>query len=246
MKLCCCSRVFAQSLQTGALTQLEWIDRTAELGADGIEFGASHFPRTDDDYLAQLKKLCVDLGLTVASIALDVRFAETDVDRDAGEVGEWIDRALALGAPLVRLCCGAPSISPPIAWREAIRGFKIAGARAKDRNVTLALAPADGSLIASAADAKRALKESDSAWLRIALPSERLGDDDAGEWLELSDQIVFVTAAGELSRDAIRTLEDTGYVGFVSLDGQNIPEPEIAATLASMRRILRAVPVANE
>ena len=235
MKLCCCSRVFAQSLQTGALTQLEWIDRTAELGADGIEFGASHFPRTDDDYLAQLKKLCVDLGLTVASIALDVRFAERDVDRDAGDVGEWIDRALALGAPLVRLRCGEPSGSPPIAWREAIRGFKIACARAKDRNVTLALQPADGSLVASAAEAKRALKESDSAWLRIALPAERLGGDDAEAWLELSDQIVFVTTAAAIAHDALARLRGAGYVGFVSLDDETISESKVAATLVSLK-----------
>jgi len=246
MKLCCCSRAFAQSLQTGALTQLEWIDRSAELRADGIEFGASHFPRTDDDYLAQLKKLCVDLGLTVASIALDVRFAEDDVDRDAGDVGEWIDRAVALGAPLVRLRCGAPSISPPIAWREAIRGFKIACARAKDRNVTIALEPAGGSLVASAADAKRALKESDSAWLRIALPAEHLLGGDAGQWLELSDQIVFVTTTGDYSRVALTKLEDAGYVGFVSLDDERITESEIAAVIQSIRRTLHAEPVANE
>ncbi|HXW77607.1 MAG TPA: hypothetical protein VEJ20_09365, partial [Candidatus Eremiobacteraceae bacterium] len=86
MKVSCCSRSYAPLLRHGSLTQLEWIDRCAALRFDGVEFAASHFPRTDDDYLAQLKKLCVDRGLTAASVALDVRLGEADIDAQADEV----------------------------------------------------------------------------------------------------------------------------------------------------------------
>ncbi|MGH8163526.1 MAG: hypothetical protein ACREP1_04245, partial [Rhodanobacteraceae bacterium] len=69
MKLACSSTAFDRELRDGDLTQLEWIDRCArELAADGLVFDVAHFPRTDADYLAQVKKMCADLGLTVAAV----------------------------------------------------------------------------------------------------------------------------------------------------------------------------------
>src|SRR5690348_6613898 len=138
MKLCCSSRAFARALQSGSLTQLEWVDRCAELALDGVDFAASHFPRTDSDYLAQLKKLCADRGLTAACAAVDVPFGDGDVDRQAAVLEEWIGHCVALGAPLLRFRTGGASGTPAIAWRELVRGLKRSAAAAKERNVTLA------------------------------------------------------------------------------------------------------------
>jgi len=56
-------------LARGELTQLEWLDLCAsELDLDGVLFDTRHFARTDADYLAQLKKTAVDLGLTVTGL----------------------------------------------------------------------------------------------------------------------------------------------------------------------------------
>jgi len=72
MKLACSSTAFDQQLRSGDLTQLEWIDACArELAADGVVFDVRHFPRTDTDYLAQVKKMSADLGLTVAALRHD-------------------------------------------------------------------------------------------------------------------------------------------------------------------------------
>ncbi len=69
MKLACSSTAFDVFLRSGELTQLEWIDLCAyELAVDGVVFDVRHFPRTDTDYLAQVKKMAVDSGLDVAAI----------------------------------------------------------------------------------------------------------------------------------------------------------------------------------
>jgi sugar phosphate isomerase/epimerase len=237
MKLCCSSRSYARLLQSNGLTQLEWIDRCAELALDGIEFAASHFPRTDSDYLAQLKKLCVDRGLTSASVSLDVPFGEGDVDAQITELEVWIDRALSLGTPLLRFACGAASGSPGIAWRELIRALKHASVTAKDRNVTLAIEAREASLVAAPADLKRAIKECDSAWLRWAPSLGLLQSAAAAEWETLLDEAVIAVCAGDETA-ALAALLRNGFIGFTSIESAG--DSEDAALAAAVRRLRAA------
>ncbi len=163
MKLACSSADLSRQLEAGALTQLEWLDWcAAQLAVDGVVFDLRHFPRTDADYLAQLKKLCVDLGLTVAAIAGDALFEE-----DGGALAAALGVALALGAPLA--IARAPLASDdPGAYGRFAAAAKSAARAAKRSNVTLALRNAPGTLCPSAADCKRLTKDVDSAWLRFA------------------------------------------------------------------------------
>jgi sugar phosphate isomerase/epimerase len=164
MKLACCSADLAASLEAGTLTQLEWLDWcAAELAVDGVVFDMRHFPRSDADYLAQLKKLCADLGLTVAAVADDVLLGD---DR-APALSAALSTALELGAPLAVV--RAPlSSDDPAAWSRCVAAAKFAVRAAKRSNVTLALRNAPGTLCASVADCKRLAKDVDSAWLRFA------------------------------------------------------------------------------
>jgi len=237
MKLCCSSRAYARALQSGSLTQLEWVDRCAELRFDGIDFAASHFPRTDSDYLAQLKKLCVDRGLTVACVAADVPFGDGNVDLQAALLEEWTDRAVALGAPLLRLSAGAATGTPAIAWRELVRGLKRATVAAKDRNVTLAMEPRDSTLVATPADAKRALKECDSAWLRLAPALSCFGEPASAEWTGLIGEAVIVVSHGDDER-AFPPLRQIGYNGFLSVESSG--EDEDATLRAAVERVREA------
>ncbi|HXM17174.1 MAG TPA: TIM barrel protein [Candidatus Tumulicola sp.] len=216
MQVSCSSRPFAQAFRDGSMTQLEWIDLCAgDLPLDGIEPCVSHFPRTDVEYLAQIKKLCVDRALTVAGAQSEVAFG-ANVDSDVEQIKEALDVALAIGAPLVRFSCGAASGSPGIAWRELIRGLKHASGHAKLRNVTLALEPTGGMLVATPEDCKRALKECDSAWLRCALPLGALAASP-GEWAPLLTETVLLVAY--LNGTPPRA--PAGARGFVTIDGAN-------------------------
>jgi hypothetical protein len=240
MKLCCSSRSYARAFQSGALTQLEWIDRCAELGVDGVDFGAAHFPRTDLDYLAQLKKLCVDRGLSTASISIDVAFGDGDVDRQAASVEEWVDHAVALGAPLLRFACGTSAGSSAIAWHELIRGLKVASASAKSRNVTLAMEANEGTLVGGPADAKRALKECDSAWLRLAPHLEQLLPPADPDWESvLKEAVIALSRGSEAEIPAIPLLRRAGYIGYVSIESSGAGED--AAFVEAVARFRQAL-----
>ena len=159
MKLACSSTAFDELLRSGELTQLEWIDLCAhELPADGLVLDVRHFPRTDTDYLAQVKKMAVDLGLTVAAFRHDGFF-----DSDETHIVQALEMALALGAPLL----SAPL--PPetaVSWTDVQARLGAATSAAKRLNVTLAIRNVPHTHAATTHDMKRVSKEADSAWLR--------------------------------------------------------------------------------
>jgi Xylose isomerase-like TIM barrel len=237
MKLCCSTAAFGREIDAGELTQLEWVDACAnDLDVDGVEFDGIYFPRTDDDYLAQLKKLCADLRLTVASVRSPVALGGADTDASLANFLPWIAHADAMGSPLLRFACATvPDGSPGIAWRELIRGLKAACVEAKRANITLALERGDdGSLVRSPADVKRAQKECDSAWLRIAARADDLIGDESADFRALLDETVIVTATSG-DRQLVDVIRSSGYRGFVSLERSGT-RPEINALVTAWRR----------
>jgi len=225
MKICCSSRSYARAIQSGDLTQLEWVDRCARLALDGVDFASAHFPRTDLDYLAQIRKLCVDRGLTVAAVAFDGEIGgDADVDAQASLIETWIGNAAALGAPLLRISSGSSTGSPGVAWRELIRGLKTISHAAKEKNVTLALESRPGSLVSSPPDCKRALKECDSAWLRLAQEvTAALSPSEDGDAL-FDEIVVAIARGGEVDTDAAGELKRRGFIGFVTLETSGVDE----------------------
>jgi len=209
MKVCASSRSFARQLDAGRLTQLEWIDVVCEQALDGVDLSTEHFPRRDDDYLAQIKKLCVDRGLTIAAVNTNVSFGAGVIDPQIDTLVGAVDVAAAIGAPIARFDCGGAQGSPGVAWRELVRGLKSVCDYAKRRNVTMAIWPKSDTLVATEADVKRAFKECDSAWLRLAAPAtpdwELLGRDAV---------IMIVPSEGYDMAVALR------FRGFISLENE--------------------------
>jgi len=168
MKLASSSVSFGPAIAAGELTQLEWLDLCAtELALDGIVFEARHFPRTDVEYVAQLKKLATDLGLTVAGLACDAILAPQGDQTDA-LASAWLEVAWGLGAPLV-VARSPAGVDDPHAWSALVDAGRAAASAAKRRNVTIAVRNAPGTLCAAPADLKQLAKEVDGSWLRYAV-----------------------------------------------------------------------------
>lgn len=225
MKLACSSTAFDELIRSGALTQLEWIDLCAhDLGADGVVFDVRHFPRTDTDYLAQVKKMAADTGLTVAALRHDGFF-----DASAERMEQAVEMALALGAPLL----SAP-LPPETAasWTEVQERLGAATSLAKRLNVTLALRNAPHTYAAGTQDMKRVSKEADSAWLRYGPDFGAFDASDEPASLVAKMVLVWQRAAGEADKAIVDLL--AGYHGFVALDS-----PEGAADAAQMKNALR-------
>ena len=104
MKLAVSSSSFAEPLASGELTQLEWLERCASgLAADGVIFGREHFPRTDPEYVAQLKKVAVDLGLVPVALDAGSLFENAAAASDVfalaaiGKLEAWLRGLAAVG-----------------------------------------------------------------------------------------------------------------------------------------------------
>jgi sugar phosphate isomerase/epimerase len=216
MKIACSSAGFSRSIADGSLTQLEWLDMCAnELEVDGVVFDVAQFARTDDDYLAQLKKFAVDLGLTVAAVSSAGAFA--------GDVGTF-ELAVRLGAPLV--VHRAPLASDDAAaWGRFTDEARTLASTAKATNVTLAVRNVKGTICESAADARRLAKDVDSAWLRFALEPAAFGAADEGDVLlarsviafhAIERHATFATAGDDAAGTLVRAL--ARYRGFVVLE----------------------------
>ncbi len=183
MKLACASGSFHHAIERGELTQLEFLDLCArELTCDGVVLDVRHFPRTDGDYLAQVKKMAADRGLTLAALADESFFAAPDA-----AMRDVLQRAVTLGAPLV-----AAPLVPELdrSWSDQLARLGAASSLAKAANVTLAVRNAPNTYAATAHDYKRAAKEADSAWLRFGPEPQAL--DAASDSRALSQNTVLL------------------------------------------------------
>ena len=162
MKLAVASSAFHRSLESGELTQLEFLDLCArDFACDGVVLDVRHFPRTDGDYLAQVKKMAADRGLGVAALADASFFAA-----DETAMRSALERAVALGAPL--LASPLP-LETGGSWIEQLARLGTATSLAKRATLRSHCATQPGTFAATAHDCKRVSKEADSAWLRFGL-----------------------------------------------------------------------------
>ena len=171
MRLALSTTAFARALARNDLTQLELLDACAgELHADGVVLDAAQFPRRDADYLAQVKKFCADLALTIAAVRDDALTASG---------GDALVLASQLGAPYVLTRMPERGNDPVMRWNEALGIIARAASEAKRLNVTLAVRNVPGSLAADAFEMGRLRKESDTAWLCFAIDPVALGAEPA-------------------------------------------------------------------
>jgi len=217
MKLACASTAFDRAFQNGDLTQLEWLDLCGrDLAADGVVCDVRHFPRRDSDYLAQVKKLAADLGLTLAALSWrDFFSADEDAMRSTLLVAQEI------GAPLL----SAPMQSEmQTSWPEAMERVGTATRLAKAINVTLAARNAPNTFLAGAHELRRLSKEADSAWLRYAVDVDALdAASNPRDTLERTVLLWHVHDAAEGESDELaktrRTLDlADAFHGFLALE----------------------------
>jgi hypothetical protein len=215
MKVACASASLHRDIERGELTQLEFLDLCArELACDGVVLDVRHFPRFDDDYLAQIKKMATDRGLSIAALADSTLFASAPQ-----RLAEVLDYAVALGAPLV-----AAPLAREIecSWNDQLARLGVATSLAKARNVTLALRNAPQTFAATTHDCKRVAKEADSAWLRFGPQPQQL--DAASDPRTLAPNTVLLWS--DVSLETARSIGETvanfaGFLGHLTLDASS-------------------------
>ncbi|MEO6834314.1 MAG: hypothetical protein ABI231_00170 [Candidatus Tumulicola sp.] len=229
MKLACASSALHHSFERGDLTQLEFLDLCArELACDGVVLDVRHFPRTDDDYLAQVKKMAADRGLTIAAVTGAAIFGA-----GAEAMAGVLRRALALGAPLV---AGVLAREIDCPWSDQLAALSAATSLAKALNVTLAVRNAPGTFAASTHDCKRVSKEADSAWLRFG-PEPRAFEATSDPAELATNTVLLWSNVGDATE---RSVDDV-IRGFSEFRGHLVlDEPSGDANVAAMRGAMRS------
>lgn len=230
MKVAITSASYDRPLAAGELTQLEWLDSCASmLGADGVVLERAHFPRCDAEYIAQLRKVAIDLGLVPLAVR-DPRLLAPDAEASAGHPA--VELAAGLGALFVLTELPAPGDVPPAAFVSAVHAAKVAIKTAKAHNVTLLAGVAAGTLGADVPSLRHFIKDVDSAWLRFALPA---GADRSG--LGTRDRVLVVTVASATDLDAVAELDESARPWFL-LTGEMSPERVAALRHATAKKLL--------
>jgi len=234
MKLACASGALDSSFVGGDLTQLEFLDLCAhELACDGVVLDVRHFPRTDGDYLAQVKKMAADRGLTIAALAAKAFFGFEEAEMTAA-----FEVAAAIGAPLLAGELLAETSAP---WSEQLAKLNAATSLAKSFNVTLALRNAGGSFAESTHDCKRVSKEADSAWLRFGPRPDSFGPADDPSQLAGNTVLLWSAASGAAERAIAETLNRFAeFRGHLAVDGfgDDVDVATVRSTLRAWRSAL--------
>jgi sugar phosphate isomerase/epimerase len=227
MRIAISSSSFRRPLALRELTQLEWVERCATvLEADGIVAAVVDFPRADDEYVAQLRKVTIDLGLV--PFGLDAP-ALLDPTAAPGSLQHVLALANAFGAAVVRTVLPAPGEIPPASFVEAVAAAKEASRAAKAANVTLVVAAAPGTLGEDLGGVKHLLKDVDSAWLR-ACPAALT--DPA----EISTKDRFPVLAATTADDPARVAAAarSAWV-IVDAPGAELPLDDLAVYVGALR-----------
>lgn len=185
MKLGCSSWSHHKAIVGGRLSQFDWLRLCAdELALDGVELLDLHFPTTDTPYLRELKRLCVELHLSLSCLAVSNDFGRPSAgerDFELLRLMRWLDVAAFLGAPLARVFAGWPPPSrKELLWPEMVGYLRQGAAYAQERGIVLALENHDdGGFVSTPAEVERCLAEVGSPWLRLCLDVGDLGGDVA-------------------------------------------------------------------
>lgn len=202
MKLGCSSSSYNASFRENRIDLREWLRVCAEdLEVEGVELVDLHFATTDPVYLRDLKKLCVDLHLTISGLAVSNDFGPDDRRmRDAAKVREWCDIAAYIGAPIVRVfggwfplqrtdpepgwivgtfrkVFGQPPPNTRRIWSDVTWSLRQCADYAAERGVVLALQNSrpDG-LAGTPAQLAQLVHDVGSPWLRVCLDPADLAD----------------------------------------------------------------------
>lgn len=201
MKLGCSSWSYHAALRDGRIDQRDWLRICAEdLQVDGVELVDLHFPTTDALYLRDLKKLCTDLHLTLAGVAVSNDFgADEHRGMEIEKVKQWCDIAAYLGAPIVRVYAGwlpqRASVPEPgrivglfrkvfgeklpdrrRAWSDVTWALRQCADYAAERGVVVAVQNnrADG-IVGTPQQLWQCVRDVGSPWLRVCLdPADML------------------------------------------------------------------------
>lgn len=227
------------------LSMTEFIDDCARFGCDGTELTSYYMPAdADDAYFHGLRRHAFRLGLDVSGTAVGNDFGFPPGDARDGQIASvktWVDRAVMMGAPVIRIFAGhrKPETTAEESHRLMVEAMQECCDYAGTRGIHLALEN-HGGPTATPAGLLALANDVDSPWFGVNLDTGNFhGEsiyDELAEVAHLAINVqvkVAVTPAGgskqpaDLGRVA-SILKDSGYRGYVVLEYEENENPREA------------------
>jgi sugar phosphate isomerase/epimerase len=247
-----------QSGKPGTMTLFDLCDRAAEWGLSAVEPTSYYFTSEEFAYAHALKAKAHRLGLDISGTAIRNDFCHPDPDKRAGEIAhvkKWVDIALHLGAPCIRVFAGNkhPGQSEDTARALVVESMKVACDYAGTAGIFLALEN-HGYLTGSAAELQSFLDAVDHEWLAVNLDTGNFTTDPYENMKRIASRAVNVQfkldvpATGGKGREPadfariFRILRAGNYRGYVALEYEGNDDPNVGFPkfLADVRAGLNA------
>jgi sugar phosphate isomerase/epimerase len=104
---------FDAPLKSGKINLFQVIDYCHENGFDAVDLTGYYFPGypavPDSDYLLDIKRKCIQLGLEISGTGIRTDFTSPDSNKRKEQiqlVKNWVEVAEKLGAPVIRIFAG--------------------------------------------------------------------------------------------------------------------------------------------
>ncbi len=230
-----------------------FVDLAADLGFDAVEPTSYYFPAdVDDAYLARFKQYAFLQGLDVSGTAIGNNFCLPPGEKRDEQLALtrlWIDRAAAIGAPVVRIFAGQvpKDAAEEDAVKWAVEGIKASLPHAAQRGVTLALEN-HGGITATPAQLLKLVEAVDAPNFGVNLDTGNFhGEDPYMEMALLAPYAVNVQVKTEIKRKGASAMEEANlglivsilhraqYSGYVVLEYEAEEDPYTAIPLHARR-----------
>lgn len=247
-----------QDGKPGKITLADFFEVAANLGMTAVEPTGYYFTAEDAEYVHALRAKAHRLGLDISGTAIRNDFCDPDSDRRKAEVAHvkhWVDVALQLGAPHIRVFAGNPhkGVSDEQATAWAIECLKECADYAGTQGIFLGIEN-HGYLTTSGDKLIEVASGVGHEWLGINLDTgnfdERPYDNIARAApmavnVQLKLEVAGLTPKSKEPADfarIFRILRDNGYRGYVALEyeGKEDPYTGVPKFLADVRAGLDA------
>jgi sugar phosphate isomerase/epimerase len=239
----------------GAMSLEDFVDLCAEYGLEGTEITSYYVPDPLPDlYLQRLRRHAFLSGLTVSGTAIGNTFTHPPGqarDREIAYCKHWIDRAVELGAPTIRIFAGdvQKGSTEAQARQWCIEAIRECCAYAAPKGVILALEN-HGGIVTTAEQLISIVREIDSEWFGVTWDSGNFRSADPYAELEMAApyavtaqiKVMVGSPTGPKEADLPRVvsiLKKANYRGWLALEYEEDEDPKTAVPryLAELRRL---------
>ena len=258
MKLSVAAYSFREALTSKAagMTLHDFVNEASKWDVDAVEPTSYYFPDPPTpEYCHQLRRHALLQGLSISGTAIRNTFTHPPgptLDKEIAHVKKWIDLALHLGAPTIRIFAGdlQKGTTEAQARKWCIDAIHECCEYAKPRGIILALEN-HGGIVSTVEQMLSIVKDVKSDWFGVNWDSGNFRSADPyGDLAKLAPYAVVAQVKVEISPDGKRQkadlprivgiLRDAGYRGYLALEHEAKEDPFVAVPkyLAELRKSL--------